>query len=219
MATSLPLTTMVTWLVPDFSHVSQVISGWIGANVRHTWPPLICQTPDSWMADIRGFGRSLGGEVMAAPAQANSPYARLPEAAVDVRTAVNFILARESCAKLDLLGFSWGTVTTAYLAAQAPTLINRLVLYAPLYAERNEEWLDRMANPSDGTKVNPAMGAYRYVTAAELVERWNKDMGERPVHDATESYIPQLIFDALAVLDPMSTARSPLFFSLPFDKP
>lgn len=165
--------------------------------------------------DIRGFGRSLGGEVMAAPAQANSPYARLPDAAVDVRTAVNFILAQESCAKLDLLGFSWGTVTTAYLAAQAPALVNRLVLYAPLYAGRNEEWLDRIADPSDRTKVNPSIGAYRYVAATDLVERWNKDLGGRPVNDAREPYIPQLIFDALAVLDPMSLARSPAQFRCP----
>lgn len=165
--------------------------------------------------DIRGFGRSLGGMVMEAPAQANAPFARLPEAVVDVRTAVDFILARENCAKLDLLGFSWGTVTTAFLATQVPALINRLVLYAPLYAERNEEWLDRIADPADRSKINPAIGAYRYVAAADLLDRWNKDLGARPLDDARESHVPQLIFDTLAALDPMSTARSPAEFRCP----
>ncbi len=165
--------------------------------------------------DIRGFGHSLSGKVMEAPAQENPPYARLPEAAIDVRAAVDFILARENCSKLDMVGFSWGTVTTSFLATQAAALINRLVLYAPLYAECNEPWLDRIADPADRTKVNPAIGAYRYVSATDLVERWNKDLGSRPFDDARESHVPRLIFDTLAVLDPRSAARSPAEFRCP----
>ena len=54
------------------------------------------------------------------------------------------------------------------------------LLYAPLYAEVNPLWLDRIADPEAPSRLNPRIGAYRLVTKNELIGRWDADL---PTHD------------------------------------
>jgi pimeloyl-ACP methyl ester carboxylesterase len=159
--------------------------------------------------DVRGFGHSLGGAVMDAPPEANPPFARLEEAVADIGTAVDLIRSREQVAAVDLVGFSWGTVTAASYAGRHPEAISRLVLYAPLYGEENPAWLDQIADPADRSKARPGLGAYRLVTQAEITRRWDSDL---PVSDAglyRESGLPKLIFRTLAGLDPQTMRNDP----------
>ena len=77
-----------------------------------------------WLLDIAGFGRS--GEVK---------DGFLPDcdyAAEDIAAAVRCILARHNLPSMDILGWSWGTVTSGRFAAKYPELVHRLVLYAPI---------------------------------------------------------------------------------------
>ena len=69
------------------------------------------------------------------------------------------------------------TVAAARYAAEIPDHVGRLALYAPLYAETNGMWLDRIGDPEDRTRIDPAIGAYRLVTQADIVQRWNGDIG------------------------------------------
>jgi pimeloyl-ACP methyl ester carboxylesterase len=92
--------------------------------------------------------------------------ARTRRCAISAR--LDFILARERVVAADLIGFSWGTITSALFAARAPERIARLALYAPLYAEVNPLWLDRIADPEARSRLNPRIGAYRLVTKKEL---------------------------------------------------
>jgi len=77
-----------------------------------------------WQLDIAGFGRS--GEVGDGFA-VDSDYA-----AEDIRAAAERIIRETGQETIDLLGWSWGTVTTGRFAAAHPEMIGRLVLYAPI---------------------------------------------------------------------------------------
>ena len=77
-----------------------------------------------WRLDIAGFGQSDA-----------VPDGFLPDsdyAAEDINAAVNTIVKETGKAKIDVLGWSWGTVTTGRFAAKYPEHLDRLVLYAPI---------------------------------------------------------------------------------------
>jgi pimeloyl-ACP methyl ester carboxylesterase len=162
--------------------------------------------------DVRGFGNSPGGNIMAAAPDAHPPFARAGDAVRDIGAAVGFVLERERLRTVDLIGFSWGTITSALYATVAPQRIARLALYAPLYAEVNALWLDRIADPLDKSRINPRIGAYRLVSKNDLISRWDGDL---PTRDSTlyrEQGIAELIFEAFAALDPRSkTSEIPAF--------
>ncbi len=50
MLASLPSTWIVACFAPDFTQVSQISSGWIGASVRHTCAPFSFHTPVTGIA-------------------------------------------------------------------------------------------------------------------------------------------------------------------------
>lgn len=77
-----------------------------------------------WRLDITGFGQS--GEVE------NGFIPDSDYAAEDICAAVEKICEITEQEKIDLLGWSWGTVTASRFVAAHPENINRLVLYAPI---------------------------------------------------------------------------------------
>lgn len=165
--------------------------------------------------DVRGYGLSLNGRVMDAPSDANPPFGTLEHAVLDIGAAVDFILARENAAALDMIGSSWGTITAAQYATRYPQKIARLVLSAPLYAERNEAWLDRIANPENRRQLHPRFGAYRLLTLEELTLRWTGDLeGEDPAR-RREPHIAEAIFSALSAADPRALAHRPPALRIP----
>ncbi len=77
-----------------------------------------------WRLDIAGFGQSGEVEDGFLP---DSDYA-----AEDIKEAVEKIVRESGNDKIDVLGWSWGTVTTGRFAAKYPEHLNRLILYAPI---------------------------------------------------------------------------------------
>ena len=116
---------------------------------------------------------------------------------------------------MDLVGFSWGTVVAACYAAQPPHRVGRLALYAPLYAEINEMWRARIGDPNDRARIDPRIGAYRLVTLADVIQRWNIDIGSADPDTRRERDVPDMIFDALAALDPETNLHVPAAFRSP----
>ena len=178
----------------------------------------------SWLAskgravyavDIRGFGTSLGGKVMDAPADAHPPFASAGEAVSDIRAAVDLVLARERVEAVDLVGFSWGTITSARYATENPETVRRLALYAPLYAEVNRPWLDRIADPHDCARLNPSIGSYRLVAKADLVARWNGDLPTDDPSVYREADLPDVVFEVFAALDPRARSSDVPAFRCP----
>jgi pimeloyl-ACP methyl ester carboxylesterase len=80
---------------------------------------------DVWLVDVRGYGGST------APNDQSKPIGTTKEAVEDLGAAVKHILARRGIAKLQLIGWSWGTVITGSYAAEQPEHVAGLVLLAP----------------------------------------------------------------------------------------
>ncbi|MDR2656845.1 MAG: alpha/beta hydrolase [Oscillospiraceae bacterium] len=74
--------------------------------------------------DIAGYGNSGDVEDGYTP---DSDYA-----ADDISAAVDKINEENGTDKIDVLGWSWGTVTSSRFAAKYPDKISKLVLYAPI---------------------------------------------------------------------------------------
>lgn len=77
-----------------------------------------------WRLDIAGYGRSGKVEDGFLP---DSDYA-----AEDINSAVDLIVKESGNAKIDVLGWSWGTVTAGRFAVNHPEHLDKLVLYAPI---------------------------------------------------------------------------------------
>ena len=78
-----------------------------------------------WRLDIAGFGRSEDVEDGFMP---DSDYA-----AEDIYAAVEQIIQETGQDKIDLLGWSWGTITAGRFVSDHPEHIRKLVLYAPVF--------------------------------------------------------------------------------------
>jgi len=165
--------------------------------------------------DVRGYGLSLHGRVMDAPPEANPPFGTLEQAVLDIGAAADFILARENAAALDMIGSSWGTITASLYATRNPEKVARLVLSAPLYAERNEAWLERIANPDDRRQLHPRFGAYRLLTLEEMTQRWTVDLGGEDPASRREPNIAEAIFAALSAADPRALSHRPTALRIP----
>lgn len=117
---------------------------------------------DVWLLDLRGYGRSTRPPEMSQPAAANPPLVRGETAVQDIATAAAHIRQKRGLAKLCCLGWSWGTALMARYAADNAALVERLVLYAPV-------WLRTTPSLTD---TGAALGAYRTVTQAQARQRW-----------------------------------------------
>lgn len=123
---------------------------------------------DVYLVDVRGYGKSTRPPEMSQPADQNAPIARSATAVKDVGAAVDFILKRRGVSKINLMGWSWGTVLMGWYTTQNNDKVNKLVLYAP-------RWL---ANTSSLMDAGGNLGAYRTVTMNSAKDRWLKGVPE-----------------------------------------
>jgi len=140
---------------------------------------------DVWLVDLRGYGKSTRPPEMDQPAEQNAPLVTTDVAVRDVASAVNYILEQRHIAKLNLLGWSWGTTIMGKYTTEHNDKVNKLVLYAP-------QWL-RQGGPSL-TDKGGALGAYRVASVADAKARWLTGVPE----DAKSTLIPEGWFDQWA---------------------
>src|SRR5262249_35026599 len=117
-----------------------------------SWMDYIAQRGwDVYLVDVRGYGRSTRPPEMDQPADSNAPIVTTDVAVKEGGSAIDFILhRRRGISRINLMGWSWGTVTMGAYAADHNDKVERLVLYAPV-------WLT--ASPPSQT-ARPALGAY-----------------------------------------------------------
>ena len=155
---------------------------------------------DVYLVDVRGYGRSTRPKEMDQPPAANEPIVTTEVARRDVGAAVDFILNRRGIAKLDLLGWSWGTAIMGSYAAENPDKVRRLVLYASVWIR---------TTPSLVQAQGDKLGAYRTVKREDARTRWLNGVPE----DKKQSLIPAGWFEAWAdatfASDPVGAAQNP----------
>ena len=84
-----------------------------------------------WRLDIAGYGHS---EQVEDGSIIDTEYA-----AEDINAAVNRIVELTSQEKIDVLGWSWGTMTAGNFAVKYPAHLGKLILYAPIVSGLGEQ--------------------------------------------------------------------------------
>jgi pimeloyl-ACP methyl ester carboxylesterase len=144
--------------------------------------------------DIRGYGRSKPDDF---PLEA-PPYATGDQAIADIGDAVDWIAARHGGGPVALLGWSWGSITTArYAIGAGRGKVGRLVLYAPIYAERNAEWLELLADPADPGRIR-AFPAWRRVDLPATRARWDAQIPAGAADWRREDVLQAIVAASLA---------------------
>lgn len=158
---------------------------------------------DVYLVDVRGYGKSSRPAEMDQPADRNAPIVRTEMAARDYGAAVDFVLKRRGVAKLNVLGWSWGTAITAFYTSQNNEKVNRLVLYAPVWLRQTKSLTD-----TGGT-----LGAYRVVTVDAALKRRAAGIpaGKKPMPEAWAEEWARATFAS----DPVGAKGSPRFVRAP----
>ena len=169
-----------------------------------SWMDVLAQQGfDVYMLDIRGYGKSSRPVAMDQPALQNPPIADTDTAARDFASAANWIRQRRGVDKINVMGHSWGTATTALYTTRHADKVNRLVLYAPV-------WLRKSVSLTDS---GGALGAYRTVTIEDAFKRKNTGLvpGREPQ--------PKEWFDTWAeatfASDPVGSIATPKYVRVP----
>ncbi len=151
-----------------------------------SWMDYIAQRGyDVYLLDLRGYGKSTRPKEMSEDAKNNPPLVRGETAVKDIGSAVDYILKRRNIAKLNLIGWSWGTTLMATYTTQNPNKVERLVLYAP-------QWI--RTTPSLVQAGAGATPAYRAVKRADALGRWMTGVPD----DKKAALIPAGWFDKWA---------------------
>jgi pimeloyl-ACP methyl ester carboxylesterase len=145
----------------------------------------------SYYMDQRGYGRSTRPDVLQQPADQNEPFARAETVIHDIGDVVDFIQERTGLETINLVGWSWGTVTTGMYTSRNNKDVDRLVLFAPVYSYNNENWTSNLADPENPEQLAD-VGAYRTVTREQADQRWTAQIPA----DNPEAWRDPQVFDA-----------------------
>jgi pimeloyl-ACP methyl ester carboxylesterase len=140
---------------------------------------------DVYLLDLRGYGKSTRPPEMAAAPEANPPLVRGDTAVKDISSVVDFVLKRRNLARVNLIGWSWGTTLMATYAGQHADKVERLVLYAPSWIRTTPSLVQAGPGP---------IPAYRMVRREQALERWLTGVPEAK----KAALIPPGWFDAWA---------------------
>lgn len=151
---------------------------------------------DVYFVDVRGYGRSTRPAAMDAPPANNPPVATTADAVNDVGSAVNFILKRRNVAKLNLIGWSWGTAIMGGYTMSNNEKVNKLVLYAPL-------WHLKAPPPISGA------GAYRTVTRDPARQRGARGIPANRVEEISPTAWFDKWWEGNMATDPVGAKQTP----------
>lgn len=116
---------------------------------------------DVYLMDIRGYGRSSRPAAMDSPPEGVPAFGGMADALKDVDSVVDFIRRRRGVERLNLMGWSWGTLVMGHYTSLHNEKVNKLVMYAPAWRRQ-----PTTAAPSQ------AVPAWRAVNVASVKQRW-----------------------------------------------
>lgn len=166
----------------------------------------------AYALDVRGYGKSRS-KVMET---ATAPYGRADEVVHDVSDVAAWICERHKTDQLAVVGGSWGSITAAlYATGPGKARVARLVLYAPIFAERNEGWLELLADPAKPGCFGPQWGAFRWVDEAGTRARWDAELPPGQADAWRDEAVFQALVRASLADDPLAQGRTPPAFRAP----
>ena len=162
-----------------------------------SWADLVARKGyDVYLVDVRGYGASTRPSAMDAPPDQNPPIARTTDGIKDIGSAVDFILKRRGVAKLNLVGWSWGTTLMAGYTAANNDKVNKLVLYAPL-------WMLKAPPPFSGS------GAYRTASYDQVRKRGLNGIPPQLVEEISPASWFDKWWQATLETDPVGAKQNP----------
>ena len=163
-----------------------------------SWRDALCDAGfDVWGLDFYGFGQSDRHPEMDKPAEEHGPLCLAHEASEQVEAAVRFILARQQLPSLSLVTHSWGSMPAGLFAAAHPTMIDGIVMFAPLARREGPRYVPRPDGP-----------AWRIVTVEDQWARFVEDVPESEPPVLSRAHFEQwaqIYLDS----DPESRKRDP----------
>ena len=158
---------------------------------------------------IRGYGLSTRPPEMEESPKDRPPIIRGLTAVRDIKAAVDFICKRNAIDQLNLLGWSWGTTTTSAFTATYGERVRRLAVYAPFYAYDNPQRAALLEDPNKPGRLDPAMGAWRWVTEKGQRERWDGSIPRGQHAKWREERAIKTFWRAQLAFDPQGKKRRP----------
>ncbi|MES1924033.1 alpha/beta fold hydrolase [Salinisphaera sp. T31B1] len=162
----------------------------------------------AYALDVRGYGRSTRPAALDAPARDNPPFARAESAVADIADCVAAIRERTGLARIDIVGWSWGTMTAGLYAAAGPGTVDRLVLFAPVYCHARPDRIAGLADRDDPARLRP-LGAYRTETQAQARERWDSEILADDANQWRDPAVLSAWFQAMLADEPGEAVRAP----------
>ncbi|HEY1428392.1 MAG TPA: alpha/beta fold hydrolase [Candidatus Tumulicola sp.] len=131
-----------------------------------SWRDELCYAGlDVWALDFLGFGGSDRYLEMEEDAESNESLGLATEAAEQVEKAARFALEHDRRERLSLVTHSWGSMPAALFAAKHPTLVERMVMFAPLARREGPRYTPR-----------PTLPAWKLVTNEDQWARFVEDV-------------------------------------------
>jgi pimeloyl-ACP methyl ester carboxylesterase len=136
----------------------------------YSWRDALCEAGfDVWGFDFLGYGYSDRYREMNEPPDSNPPLCSATDGAMQLETAASFVLEQHGAASLSIISHSWASMPVCRFAGQHPTMVERIVLFAPI-AHRAPR---RYEKP-------PSAPAWRIVT---VEEQWSRFVEDVPPHE------------------------------------
>jgi pimeloyl-ACP methyl ester carboxylesterase len=172
-----------------------------------SWMDYIAQRGyDVYLVDLRGYGRSTRPKEMEEKPGANAPIVRGDTAIKDIGSVVNYILKRRNIARLNLMGWSWGTTLMATYSTMNADKVDRLILYAPVWIRQTPSLVQTGPGP---------LGAYRTVTQETAKQRWYTGVPEEKKAVLIPSGWFQTWAEATWATDPEGAGANPATIRAP----
>ena len=145
---------------------------------------------DVWAIDIHGYGHS---------DKTDKDWSGFDSAAADIHAAVEYIARLRGLSKLDLLGWSAGTLRAGLYAMQHPDRVQKLILYAPCW-KGDPQYLDRVRKRIE----NGGQPLTQYRTNTSAAARSDFVAGELASHPQYEEDVVATYVDQALKTDPQS---------------
>lgn len=139
----------------------------------YSWRDALCEASfDVWGLDFLGYGFSDRYTEMNEAPDRNLALLGALDASDQLEAAVRFILGHYGIPSLSIISHSWGAMPVCLFAGRHPTMVDRIVLFAPI-ARRSPIRYEKMLE----------MPAWRFVSIEDQWERFVEDVprGEPPV--------------------------------------